>query len=52
MLKKPEKTVDKTIISGIIRANETEILLIMLPRNPKCNKIETVALLHSLAERK
>ena len=47
-----EKHVDKTIESGIIRTNETEMLLINTGDIIRSGMKTTAALLHSLAERK
>lgn len=52
MTEKQEKHVDKTIESGIIRANETEMLLINTCDIIRLGMKTTAALLHSLAERK
>ena len=52
MPNKSEKPVDKTIESGIIRANETEMLLINTCDIIRSGMKTTAALLHSLAERK
>lgn len=52
MTEKQEKHVDKTIESGIIRTNETEMLLINTGDIIRSGMKTTAALLHSLAERK
>lgn len=52
MTKNREKHVDKTIESGIIRANETEMLLVNAGDIIRSGMKTTAALLHSLAERK
>ncbi len=52
MTENHEKHVDKTIESGIIKTNETEMLLVNASKIIVSGTKATVGLLHSLAERK